>query len=78
MFFKGDCKSKHFNFFVFSFNVSNKKKFPIKFSYIFYPPPPPSLLNFEEFSNPHVYSKSPSIRHSRVRFLNTFILRSSY
>ena len=38
---KGDSNSKHFSFFVFYFNISNKISST-----------PPRLLNFQEFSNP--------------------------
>ena len=51
------CNSKHFSFFVFSFNVSNKISST-----------PPWLLKFQ-FSNPlppFIPTPTPSIRHSRV------------
>ena len=40
LFLKGDSNSKHFSFFEFYFNVSNKISSN-----------PPQLLNFQEFSN---------------------------
>ena len=62
---KGDSNSKHFSFFVFYFNVSNKvsSNLPRLLNFQEFPNPTPlpfRLLSFEEFSNP------PSIRHSRV------------
>ena len=50
LFLKGNSNSKHFSFFVFYFDGSNK------ISSI-----PPRLLNFQEFSNPCLF-QPPSLR----------------
>ena len=48
-FLKSNSKSKHFSFFVFYFNISNKTS-----------PSPLRLLNFQEYSNLHVnFNSSP-------------------
>ena len=64
---KGDSNSKHFSFFVFYFNVSNKISST-----------PPRPLNFQEFSNPlppmfikfwRIYQPSPlAAVYSKPRF----------
>ena len=80
---KGDSNSKHFSFFAFYLNVSNKisstpprlLNFQEFSNPPFIPTPAPRLLSFEEFSNPPFIPTLPppplpSIRHSRVLFLN--------
>ena len=47
-FLKGDSNPKHFSFFVFYFNLSNKISSN-----------PPRLLDFQEFSNSPVYFNFP-------------------
>ena len=77
---KGDSNSKHFSFFVFYFNVSDKISSTapglINFSKIFqtplFTPIFPFILSFEEL--PPVYSNlppvTPAIKRSRVGWQN--------
>ena len=71
---KVDSNSKHFSFFVFYFNVSNKISTTAnKFSKIFQPPLfipiLPFILSFEEL--PPVYSNLPPPRNPAPLLLST-------